>query len=128
MTDDDAKAELFAHLEEINFLKSQLTVTLEDYTQAVNKLMDVGMRDTGQSGTCAEVLLGLHNGYCFHVNVTNLCGLDLDLFLAALIAIRGRVMLSKEPHTVIDNGEARFKQLWEDWPGLEIKTRYQANE
>ena len=125
MTDDEIRAHFLARKEEQAFLESQLTVTPDDYTQAVNKLMRVGRSDTGQSEVCAQVLLSLHNSYCFHMNLIDLCRLDTDLFMAALIAIRGRVMLMQEPHTVIDNGEARFQQLWDAWPGLEIKHRYQ---
>ena len=108
-------------------LTAQLTVTTQEYAQAINELLVVGNSDTGQSEVCAQVLLSLHNSHCFHMDLVDLCRLDVALFQAALIAIRGRVMLMTEPHTVIEDGEARFQALWDQWPGLEIKQRYQRN-
>lgn len=127
MNDKNALEQVAASLQEEKFLESQLKVSVEDYRQAIETLMKVAMRDTGQSCYVAQVLLGLHNGNNFHVNLTDLCGLDTALFSAVLIAVRGRVMLMKEPHEVISDGENRFKALWLEWESLRIQNRYNSH-
>ncbi len=116
------------HLQEQEFLRQQVMVTDIDYSGAVNSLVKLAQNDTSGSRVAAQVLLSLYNGHNWHVDLTDLCLLDLRNLLSALIVIRGRVMLSKEPHDVIDNGTDLFRQLEEQWQHLHVRNRYRDAE
>lgn len=112
-------------LMEEDFLQSHLTVSDAEYGDAVLHLMKLAnMPDTKGNLAAAQVLLSLYNGYDWHVNLCNLCLLDQGYFQSALIAIRGRVVLSREPQYFIDNGNAVFLALWDKWIHLHVSQRY----
>lgn len=50
--------------------------------------------------------------------------LDYINLQAALIAIRGRIFVSKEPHEVIENGKRIFQVLADEWANLHVINRY----
>jgi hypothetical protein len=70
------------------------------------------------------LLLSLYNGSNWHMDLTDLCNLDYQYLLSALIAIRGRVTVHEEPHNVIENGSAIFNDLEEQWQHLHTNNRY----
>jgi|APLak6261667961_1056064.scaffolds.fasta_scaffold61030_1 predicted phosphatase len=94
-------------------LKPQLTK--EDYAKAINTLLLIAQLGTGSSRPCAMVLLNAYNADAFHVDIVDLYRLDDKRYSAAIVAIRARVELHIEPHEVIDNGNAVFKDLWREW-------------
>lgn len=112
------------HFEEEAFLRSQLTVTESDYREAVSALVKLAQGDTSGSRAAAQVLLSLYNGSAWHMDLSDLGVLDLRYLQYALIAIRGRVVLMREPHRVIDNGDRIFDQLCELWQHLNTWERY----
>ena len=99
------------------------TNTIGKYAGAVSRLVHVAQQDHGASPVAAQVLLNLYNGYEFLTDLTDLCRFDPDLLRDALIAIQGRVVLRVEPHTVIENGNAIFEQLADDWRHLGRRER-----
>lgn len=112
-----------------NVLNDDLSVTHEDYADAVIHLFKLAQGDTGGSRVAAQVLLGLYNGNCFHVDLTEVCGnLDSHYFRSALIAIKGRSIHGcwVEPHTVIENGNEHFHTLWKQWEHLHTDNRYKG--
>lgn len=115
---------LIASIREVEILRSQLTVTVADYKDAVMRLVAVAQADTSNALPAAQVLLGLYNGYEYHVDLNDLGILDYVNLKAALIAIRGRIFCSIEPHETIDNGESVFKDLSEQWSHLHVSKRY----
>ena len=112
------------HFEEEAFLRSQLTVTESDYREAVSALVKLAQSDTSGSRAAAQVLLSLYNGSAWHMDLTDLGVLDLRNLQYALITIRGRVVLMKEPHRMIDNGDRIFGQLCKLWHHLNTSERY----
>lgn len=76
-------------------------INVEEYRQAVESLVPFALTDTSGGRAAAGVLLSCYNAYKFHLDVTDLCLLDFDLYQAAIKVIRGRVELSKEPHQLI---------------------------
>lgn len=102
---------LISALQEVEFQRNRLGVTKVDYANAVERLYDVAIAGTGQSGIAASVLLSAYDGYTFTISIPELGGLDLGLLDAALIVIRGRVIDGIEPHEIIENGPQRFKRL-----------------
>lgn len=116
MTDHKERAR--ARREEEAFLRSRLTVTMDDYKRSVETLLSLGMTGTDGGQAAAQVLLSAYNSKIFRLALTDLCSLDLTNLEHALIVIRGRILLFEEPHNVIDNGNDRFSALKEMWPDL----------
>ncbi len=98
-------------------------ITHEEYAAAILVLLPVAMRGTGQSGRCAQVLLSAYNGYDYHVSIPDLCGLDVDLYEAAITVIRGRCELLLEPHVLIQDGGRIFDELYDDWTNISVENR-----
>lgn len=99
-------------------------ITLEAYTSAVAKLMPLARSDTGGSLAAAQVLLSAYNGNEWQLDITDLCSLDEDHYAAALAVIRGRTEIRTEPHLLIENGDALFRRLWEQWSRYHINNRW----
>jgi hypothetical protein len=115
--------DIVAAIKEQEFLHSQLSVTEIDYRAAVLLLVGVAQNDTSNARVAAQVLLSLYNGYEYHVDLTDLGLLDYKILQAALIAIRGRIFVSVEPHEIIEDGQAIFKRLAQQWTTLHVDNR-----
>jgi len=105
-------------------LRNQLEVTTESYRDAIVYLASHAQQDTSGGRAAAQVLLSLYNGLNWHMDLTDLCSMDLQLFEQSLIAIRGRVMLNEEPHREIDNGDQVFNDIQQRWHHLHTSRRY----
>lgn len=114
-----------AALQEEEFLRQRLSVTQVDYSNAVESLLQLAMGDTSGSRAAAQVLLSTYNGYNYHMDLTDLGVLDLKYLEQALIVLRGRTLLSKEPHHAIPNGSNRFLALEKNWQCLHNAIRHQ---
>jgi hypothetical protein len=100
-----------------------MKVTINEYADAIVTLLPVAMRDTGQSGRCAQVLLSAYNGLEFHLSIPELSCLDKKLYEACINVIRGRAELRIEPHTLLKDGDRIFESLYDRWEGLQVKNR-----
>ena len=118
---DDKFAEI---RRETEFLRQQLNVTRDDYSKAVDSLVLLAQGDTSVSRAAAQVLLSTYNGSNWHMDLTDLCVLDLNYLYKALIVIRGRVLLGREPHNVIENGSELFRDLEDQWQHFHTRNRY----
>lgn len=98
-------------------------ITPDQYATAVQRLSVWAKSDVGASKVCAQVLLSAYNGYEFHLDITDLCLLDPDLYSSALVVIRGRVELRMEPHETLENGGKVFDNLWKQWACLHVSKR-----
>ncbi len=112
-----------------NFRACLETPISEDaYRDAVIRLLKLALKDTGGSRVLAQVLLSAYNGYEFQLDVTDLCLLDFDLYVDALIVIRGRVELRREPHEISGCND-HFVILWDRWFSvLHVSTRSKREE
>lgn len=119
-----ANERFFAMMEETEFLRQKLTVTERDYSDAVSSLLNLAMDDTSASRAAAQILLSTYNGNSYQMDLTDLCVLDLKYVEQALIVLRGRVMLSKEPQEMIDYGQTKFSELERQWEHLYVKNRH----
>lgn len=81
---------------------------------ALQRLVKVAQRDSGQAATVRLFLLGLYNGYRFPFNLTTLRGLDLELFndCMAVLTLDARATV-KEVHQYFDRGGDLFEQFAE---------------
>ena len=126
MNDESMRERFKGRLEEEEFLRSQLSVTEADYRDSVIALVKLARGDTSGGRAAAQVLLSLYNGSAWHADLTDLCVLDLQNLQHALIAIRGRVVLGKEPQSLIDSGTQVFEELCDLWKSLNTWERYAA--
>ncbi|QEW06328.1 DUF7673 family protein [Nitrincola iocasae] len=95
------------------------------YREAIEVLLPIAMKDTSGGRAAAQVLLSTYNAYQFHLNPLDLGLLDpQSLFNAAFDVLQLRIMLSIEPHEMIENGDDRFLQVWQRWEQLRIQNRY----
>lgn len=106
--------------------RQRLTITLADYQLAVKALMPVALTVTSGGRVAANLLLSLYDSNTYPFPMADLGLLDLDLLEHALIAIRGRVLLGEEPHTISADGKEAFDRLVELWPQLMAGVRYGA--
>lgn len=100
--------------------------SIDDYAAAINILLPVARRDTGQSSICAQVLLSAYNGFNFQLDVSALGGLDEELFDAAIVVIRGRTDCRLEPHDLVNNGSKVFMRLHDYWVNLHVDNRHKV--
>lgn len=94
------------------------------YGVAVETLMEIAIAPTGGGRVAAQVLLSAYNGNEFHLDVTDLRLLDRRYLHAALVVMAEQASSCIEPQTVIDNGQARFNALWEQWSHLRSSVRF----
>lgn len=78
---------------------------------ALLRLVAVAKRDTGQSGKVRRFLLGCYNGEAFPFDLTDLRGLDQDLFDDCLRVLRMDRFCSSEVHRRFPEG----RDLFEGW-------------
>lgn len=114
-------------LEKINegeFLRSQMTVSLPDYKNSIERLATLASGDTGGSSAAAQVLLSCYNNRNWQLDVMELGSLDYKYLQDAFIVMRGWLFLRTYPHSVIENGEQIFSALEKQWQPLHVEKRY----
>lgn len=100
------------------------SITIDDYAAGVVKLVQLATGDTGGSMAAAQVVLSAYNGNDWQLDITDLCRLDQDHYVAALAVIRGRAEIRTEPHLLIEDGDKLFRQLWDQWSRYHIDNRW----
>lgn len=120
--------EIFKALATQETQRQRLCVTPEEYRLAVNTLVDVALTETTGGRAAAQVLLSAWNGYVWQLDIPDLCYLDYDLLEQALIVIRGRIILMKEPQEVIPEGNAVMKRIAAQWQHLNAERHGENNE
>lgn len=101
----------------------EITMTPEIYAEAIYKLVNIAQGDTDGSCVAAQVLLSAYNGEAFQLNIVDLCNLDQEHYQAALLVIRGRKELGREPQSCLENGEIVIRNLWEQWKRYHVANR-----
>lgn len=94
------------------------------YAKAIQKLLITAREDSAGARVAAQVMLSAYNGSDYQLNVTELGVLDQDHYQAALNVIRGRTELNTAPHTIIENGDRIFMDLWEKWQRYHVSNRW----
>jgi hypothetical protein len=98
------------------------------YAESVSALIKLASKDCSGSKACAQVLLSAYNGHEFQLDITDLCLLDENYYDHAMTVIRGRVELRTEPHELITDGNLVFDQLWDQWRGYHVSTRFKTEQ
>jgi hypothetical protein len=100
---------------------------IAEYKKSVEALLKVARMGTGGSGVAAQVLLSAFNGYDFHLDVVDLGRLDSVYIRHALRVIWGRnIDPWMEPQHVIENGDAVFGALWDNYRRLHVQNRWKS--
>lgn len=121
---DEVREHMLKALAEQQAFQDELAVTLGRYRDAVLHLVGLARGDTGGAAVAAQVLLSLYDGSSWQVDLAALCDLDYIYLKSVLLVIRGRVMLSEEPHNVIADGRLIFDELKFQWAALNVNQRY----
>lgn len=78
-------------------------------------LLEQTRGDSGQCGTVARFLAGLYNGTDFPFDMTELRGLDADLFEHCIAVLRLDSHPDVEIHKYIPDGDKVFLEMLQDW-------------
>ncbi|MCB2255385.1 hypothetical protein KTQ74_26030 [Pseudomonas chlororaphis] len=82
---------------------------------ALNRLLLVAQRNTGQSRVVGGFLLSLYNGNAFPFPLTDLRALDTALFNDCIALLNMDRRPEMEVHEYVENGDAIWSQLKKDW-------------
>ncbi|WP_252189422.1 hypothetical protein [Pseudomonas sp. SK2] len=83
--------------------------------EALQRLVPVALRDSGQSRIVGRFLLSLYNGSAFPFALTDLRGLDSSLWDDCLAVLRLDRRPELEVHEYIENGDDIWSQLKRAW-------------
>lgn len=83
--------------------------------EALQRLVPVAQRDTGQSGVIGRFLLGLYNGQAYRFDLTELRRLDVGLFDDCLAVLRLDNSPEQEVHEYLPRGAAIWADFRERW-------------
>ena len=94
---------------------------------ALQRLFKVAKRDAGQCRFIARFLLGLYNGRRFPFDLTDLRGLDDELFEDCMAVLRMDARVKRqEVHLYVEGTGKAFEQLATDW-GVEDMEHVRAD-
>ncbi|WP_058165406.1 DUF7673 family protein [Pseudomonas aeruginosa] len=83
--------------------------------EALQRLLPVAQRCTGQSRIVGRFLLSLYNGNAFPFSLTDLRGLDSGLWDDCLAVLRLDRRPEQEVHEYIENGDQIWSHLKRAW-------------
>lgn len=95
---------------------------------ALDRLVVVARRETGQSRVCGRFLLGLYNGNFYRFNLNDLRALDTELLDDCLAVLAMDARPTREVHQLIPNGEAVFRALRLAWALPEEAAKFSEDE
>lgn len=89
--------------------------------EALQRLYEFSLRPTGQSRNVASFLLGLYNGQRFPFDLTDLRGLNGDMFEDCMAVLRmDGLPTTREVQSYFDNGRGKFEDLAERWAMVDM--------
>lgn len=110
----DKAHQLHSHLQEMLEKRNSRQT---DGVGALRRLLKVAMGDTGQSGVCARLLLGLYNGHAHPFNLIDLRRLDESLHQDCLTVLAMDYMPVQEVHCYFKDGDRIWRELASNWGG-----------
>jgi hypothetical protein len=99
-------------LDQIAAFETERQTVTKAAIPALERLLRIAERDTGQSETVRLFMLGFYNGYAFPFNLTKLRSLDKSVFDDCLLVLTldARVT-AQEIHLYFNNGGELFERL-----------------
>lgn len=110
----EAAIAIRGQISEAEIICSELSVTVGEYHQAIEMLWAHATTEVGERRPASLVLLGAYDPPNWAITFSDLASLDYKLLKAALVVLRGRLVLGIEPHTLISDGPNRLRQLMEE--------------
>jgi hypothetical protein len=101
-------------------------ITIEQYTESVEKLVGLAQQHSSGARVAAQVLLSAYNGCEFPLDIADLSCLNDFYYRHAINIIRGRAECLYEPQRKIKNGSKIFVELCDDWHSLHISERHKV--
>lgn len=83
--------------------------------EALVRLVKIAQGHSGQCKRVAGFLLGLYNGMRFKYDLTDLRGLDLEIFEDCIAVLRMDFTPEQEVHCYFENGGRLFEDLAKRW-------------
>jgi hypothetical protein len=83
--------------------------------QALRRLLEIAQRDSGQCRRVAGFLLSLYNGFRFKFDLTDLRGLDLEIYLDCMAVLAMDYTPQQEVHRYFDKGGEIWETLAKAW-------------
>lgn len=122
MTGSDVKTRdaMVRHLRELLEQNSEQDAAHEDGIPALKRLFEIAHGNSGQCRYVAAFLLGLYNGARFPFDLTDLRGVDAEIFTDCMKVLRMDARPRREVHTYFQNGGDRFNKLAEHWQIADI--------
>ncbi|CBV43908.1 hypothetical protein [Halomonas elongata] len=108
---------LETHFAEETYVEERLADLHESGQSALENLVQVANRDTGQSRHCRRILLAIYNGDEWPLELHRLRCLDRDLQRAALTVIEWSAYASHELHEFLDDGDRVMQRFWKTEQG-----------
>lgn len=103
------------HMARLEAFRKGRPETLRVGVEALRRLMRVAQSDTGQSRRVAGFLLCLFNGSRFPYDITDMRGLDLQLFDDCVAVLKMDYSPEQEVHKYFPDGGELFERLAHDW-------------
>ncbi|WP_148862787.1 DUF7673 family protein [Marinobacter fonticola] len=110
----EASTAIRGQISEAEIICAELSVTVGEYHQALETLWSHAINEGGERRPASLVLLGAYDPPNWAITFSDLASLDYKLLKAAMVVLRGRLVLGIEPHTMIKNGPSRLRQLMEE--------------
>jgi hypothetical protein len=79
---------------------------------ALERLVEVAEKHSGQSHHCRRLLLAVYNGPEWPLELTRLRCLDEDLQVDALTVIEWSAYTDRELHEYLDDGNDQMRRFW----------------
>jgi len=113
--DQDATAAFQEYGRRLQAFRDARPAVVVNGRRALARLVAVTEGDSIQCRRVASFLLGLYNGTRFPFDLTDLRGLDFDLFDDCLDVLRMDVSPEQELHQYVDGGGERFEAMARDF-------------
>ncbi len=98
-------------------------VTIEEYKDSLEILISLALKyQSAATEAAAEIILSINNSPKWKFNLGNLRSLDPYNYKAAMIAIAGYRKHGIYPYNLIQDSDARLKQLKKTYNYLAIKS------
>ena len=120
-TSDRTRTAMVNHLRELWEANASQAAAHEEGVPALKRLFDIAHGNSGQCRYVAAFILGLYNGARFPFDLTDLRGVDAEIFADCMRVLRMDSCARKEVHTYFENGGDRFNDLAAQWQIADVR-------
>lgn len=103
---------------ESQFFVKELSVTVPDYSKAIDDLYSLACSSHGSNKLAAHVLLSAYNPKEYPLTLEHIYNSSPDIVSLFITVLRGLSTLHLEPHLAVELGYEKFLRLKNDWASL----------